>query len=680
MLVIVIFGCFSLYQYRNNNQSGGIKGIATNALSVRIGPSYIAPGGSYAVWVTRDTQRNGMYTGNLEVSYRYCDSNCSLDTSWKSVQSIWMNFDKTPVYINNGYFKATIPTDFPKRATYMKFRPSPNTEGFDWSNEVQQNVGTTYNLANTRDYFIFWSSPKTFHGKNYAFTLANPNGDKNPKTFTTVIGYYPPVSDICGTGAGHVMYIYKDNPYGYWNPATPWYNDYFSHNPNWSGDPSKWNYRWLLDVKQYFTDWKKSSGWNDTYLTMPGFKTYNYLTSPNFSTITYSGRTGGVANGFPNYGKLPEYLGPGWAAGMNQAQNTILDGDVMCDLYTGNGEGIWSIKADFLPLNTKQGVVTALRVRELEGDRNYLSGGNFLREDYWLIKGQGIVRIDVKQFGSNPGDGRLTCQDDPDCLANDVIQSPHVTLMSEGWEPAVSINVSPTPTRTPTPTKTPITIFTNTPTPTPTTTPRTITPSCTGARPTGNPTIPYSQTSYTVYADGVIGASKVTFWVWSEFNGQDDLIGYPGTNTGGGTWKATFNPQNHKSTGQFQADVWMNDWIKFCKGAPFIRAASTTPTPTGTDTTSPYRSGGAPSGNIYHLTSVDVTINTNENATCKFSKTALTPYNSQQYTFTSTGGKAHKYTQTSLVNGGYYKYYVRCKDTVGNVNDTDYKISYTYYK
>jgi len=141
---------------------------------------------------------------------------------------------------------------------------------------------------------------------------------------------------------------------------------------------------------------------------------------------------------------------------------------------------------------------------------------------------------------------------------------------------------------------------TPTPTPTPTQsltpTPGNI-PTCTGVRPTGNPTIPYSQTSYTVYADGVANASSVTFWVWSEVNGQDDLVGYTGSNMGGGTWSATFNPQNHNSTGQFQADVWLNSgFVYFCKGAPFIRATSTTPTPTPTQ---------PPSGNAVLVRTID---------------------------------------------------------------------------
>ena len=97
-------------------------------------------------------------------------------------------------------------------------------------------------------------------------------------------------------------------------------------------------------------------------------------------------------------------------------------------------------------------------------------------------------------------------------------------------------------------------------------------PTCASAGPSGNPSVSASINSYNVYAYSVTNATSVTFWVWSNINGQDDLIGYPGTNLGGGTWYANINPAvNPVYLGQFQVDVWMNGWTSFCGGAPFIR-------------------------------------------------------------------------------------------------------------
>jgi hypothetical protein len=101
--------------------------------------------------------------------------------------------------------------------------------------------------------------------------------------------------------------------------------------------------------------------------------------------------------------------------------------------------------------------------------------------------------------------------------------------------------------------------------------------SCTSGGPGGNPTIPYTQTAYDVFAYGVANATTVDFLVWSDVNGQDDLISYPGTNQGGGTWKATINPARNSDTGQFQVDIWLNGWETFCWGVPFVRAPQCTP-------------------------------------------------------------------------------------------------------
>jgi hypothetical protein len=45
--------------------------------------------------------------------------------------------------------------------------------------------------------------------------------------------------------------------------------------------------------------------------------------------------------------------------------------------------------------------------------------------------------------------------------------------------------------------------------------------------------------------------------------------------------------------------------------------------------------------------------------------------------FSSTGGAAHSTAITGLTNGGSYNYFVRCQDTAGNANTTDFTISFS---
>jgi len=46
-------------------------------------------------------------------------------------------------------------------------------------------------------------------------------------------------------------------------------------------------------------------------------------------------------------------------------------------------------------------------------------------------------------------------------------------------------------------------------------------------------------------------------------------------------------------------------------------------------------------------------------------------------TFSTTGGTAQATTVTGLKSGTSYTYYVRCKDTAGNANTSDYPISFS---
>jgi len=96
------------------------------------------------------------------------------------------------------------------------------------------------------------------------------------------------------------------------------------------------------------------------------------------------------------------------------------------------------------------------------------------------------------------------------------------------------------------------------------------------------------------------------------------------------------------------------------------------------DVTPPVRSNGLPSGSLpAGTTQTTISLNTNENAVCRYSTSAGTSYSSMTNTFTTTGGTSHSRLITGLQNGTVYNYYVRCNDTAGNVNTNDYLISFS---
>ena len=94
--------------------------------------------------------------------------------------------------------------------------------------------------------------------------------------------------------------------------------------------------------------------------------------------------------------------------------------------------------------------------------------------------------------------------------------------------------------------------------------------------------------------------------------------------------------------------------------------------------TAPMVSSGSPSGELSgSATFATLSVVTSENATCKYAAVAGTPYSAMPYTFSVTGGTAHSTVVSGLQNGTAYNYYVRCSDAAGNVDTTDYVISFS---
>jgi len=118
-------------------------------------------------------------------------------------------------------------------------------------------------------------------------------------------------------------------------------------------------------------------------------------------------------------------------------------------------------------------------------------------------------------------------------------------------------------------------------------------------------------------------------------------------------------------------------WVKVddiaISNTGYIGPLGGTPPP---DSTPPVISNGSPSGTLaYGTTSTNMTVATNESATCKYG-TSNVAYASLPNTFTTTGGTSHSQTLNGLTNGSAYTYYVRCMDGSSNADTSSTAISF----
>ncbi|MFH0892271.1 MAG: immunoglobulin-like domain-containing protein [Candidatus Falkowbacteria bacterium] len=101
------------------------------------------------------------------------------------------------------------------------------------------------------------------------------------------------------------------------------------------------------------------------------------------------------------------------------------------------------------------------------------------------------------------------------------------------------------------------------------------------------------------------------------------------------------------------------------------------PPPLPEDTTAPVRTNGAPTGTLSAGTAnANLTLTTDEPATCRYSTTVSTPYEDMTGTISAAMTTAHTLALSGLANDTNYKYYVRCADESGNFNTDDYEISF----
>ena len=95
------------------------------------------------------------------------------------------------------------------------------------------------------------------------------------------------------------------------------------------------------------------------------------------------------------------------------------------------------------------------------------------------------------------------------------------------------------------------------------------------------------------------------------------------------------------------------------------------------DNTPPERSQAQPCGELdAGTTETIISLKTNEKASCRFSSSPSVAYSAMKDTFSTTNSTSHSQSISNLKPGTSYNYYVRCKDTDGNVNADDYAISF----
>ena len=95
------------------------------------------------------------------------------------------------------------------------------------------------------------------------------------------------------------------------------------------------------------------------------------------------------------------------------------------------------------------------------------------------------------------------------------------------------------------------------------------------------------------------------------------------------------------------------------------------------DTSPPIRSNGFPQGEIEAgTTAQDISLTTDEDATCRYSSIQGASY-AAMTNFSATTGTNHTTEVTGLENGVTYNYYVKCKDASENTNPDDFVITFS---
>lgn len=98
------------------------------------------------------------------------------------------------------------------------------------------------------------------------------------------------------------------------------------------------------------------------------------------------------------------------------------------------------------------------------------------------------------------------------------------------------------------------------------------------------------------------------------------------------------------------------------------------PPANGDGTSAPIITGSQSIDRPEGATAANLQVTTNEAATCRYATTSGTSFDAMTNTFDFTGGTSHSTTVTGL-QSGTNDFYVRCRDTEGNANSSDFQIT-----
>lgn len=152
------------------------------------------------------------------------------------------------------------------------------------------------------------------------------------------------------------------------------------------------------------------------------------------------------------------------------------------------------------------------------------------------------------------------------------------------------------------------------------------------------------------------------------------------TTTGTTTYAGDIEPiQNSSTLGihRVQLAVWDGGIVADAGFVIFLNQPVTIPPADTTETVPPFRFNGAPTSTVGGTTpNVEISLETDELAICRYSTTAGVAYSAMTDTFSNTGLVFHS-TVVAVLPETTYSFYVRCIDDENNINSDDYLIEFT---
>ena len=363
--------------------------VGGTKLLVRTSHSVVDPGGYYILYASEPTGTNiRPFNGQLDYKLTFCPE-LSLSQCTNSTGP-WLQ-------VSNGQIRVNLPSTIAKGIYKAQFRPSEGSD-IPWSDVIQVNVGNAkYGLENMQEYWIMPESQKAFEGTNHV----------TGQSFETRVGYRPAAHGCSWMPAGtKEMYFIKDHKDGYWQP---------NYDTQFTGEGGGSNLLW------YIAPWQKGT-WDNVYLSAVGHRGHpmpdqiSLDLNKNFLNVTGGTRYGSGDPRYPGYILSPQWVGPGYGVANNQQLYLYDDGGMrdICQVNEespGRGTGTWVVHIDNVTLQLPKYHGPAMRVSFWE----FINGAQDIKEQWYFVKGKGLVRIEQKLYWPSNGLNALQCATDPDC-------------------------------------------------------------------------------------------------------------------------------------------------------------------------------------------------------------------------------------------------------------------------